>query len=199
MLINKTEQNLSKWAWGLHLGGFLIAVAGSALMLKAVVLPLREQDAELMAREADLREILDVETEVTGEHERLTRILNEADQKIKSLLDRIPNVPRESDFLGQITTLAKEVGVEIMDYHPGQISPQDEYHEMSLTITSQGDYEGVCNFLHRVHNLPRLSRANKLIIFPVKDRDTISLDMTLTIYFSPTSELASVTKEPNRG
>ena len=197
MLTSRTEQNLNRW--GLHVGGLLIAVCGCGLMLKVAVLPLREQDTELVNREADLRKVLDVETAVTRENEHLTKILDEADQKIKSLLDRIPNVPRESDFLGQITTLAKEVGVEIINYHPGQISQKDEYHEMSLTITSQGNYDGVCNFLHRLHSLPRLSRANKLSILPVADRNTISLDMTLTIYFSPASELASVTKEPNRG
>ncbi len=199
MLISRTEQKLSKWAWSLHLGGLLIAAAGCGLMLKAVVIPLTQENADVVSQEQDLRKVLDLESTVIRENQRLNKVLDEADQKIQSLLDRIPNVARESDFLGQITTLAKDVGVEIIDYHPGTISEKEEYHEMSLSMTSQGSYEGVCNFLNRLHSLPRLSRANKLSILPVADGLTYSLDMTLTIYFSPTSALASVPKELHRG
>ena len=70
---------------------------------------------------------------------------------------------------------------------------------MTLTLTSQGSYEGVCNFLHRVNDLPRLSRANKMSIQPVIDGSTYSMDMTLTIYFSPKSHLAIAVKEANNG
>ncbi len=199
MLTNRTEQKLSKRAWGLHFGGLVIAVAGCGVMLTGVILPLRAQNAELVLQGSELRKILDFETNVTQEHERLTVVLDEADQKIKSLLDRIPNVARESDFLGQVTTLAKDVGVEIMDYHPGNVSAKEEYHEMSLTLTSQGSYEGVCDFLHRLQGLPRLSRANKLSILPLQDGATYSLNMTLTIFFSPKSKLAAEAKAMHHG
>ena len=199
MLITRTERKLSRWARGLHCGGLLIAVAAGGLMLRGIILPLMEQTAEIVEQEVKLRNVLELEEILTRENERLTQTLAEADQKIQSLLDRIPNVARESDFLGQITTLAKQVGVEIMDYHPGQISARNDYHEMTLTITSNGSYEGVCNFLHRLHNLPRLSRANKMAILPLDDGKSCSLNMTLTIYFSPMSELASAAKELNHG
>lgn len=199
MLTSQTERKLRKWGWGLHLGGLLIAGGSCGLMFRTVIFPLMQENTEVVAREVELRKILDLDATLIQEHQRLTQILEEADQKIKSLLDRIPNVARESDFLGQITTLAKEVGVEIMDYHPGQISEKDDYHEMTLTLTSQGSYEGVCNFLHRLHNLPRLSRANKMSVLPVFDGNTCSLDMTLTIYFSPNSQLASAAKEADHG
>lgn len=199
MPVSRKERQLNAWAWGLHAAGLLIAVGGCLLMLSSVIVPLMQQNSDVVAREQKLRKVLDLEDSVVQENERLTQILIEADQKIQSLLDRIPNVARESDFLGQITTLAREVGVEIMNYHPGQISPKTEYHEMTLTLTSQGSYEGVCNFLHRLHSLPRLSRANNMSILPVPGSHTYSLDMTLTIYFSPTSQLASGTKEPSNG
>lgn len=199
MLINRTEQKLSRWARGLHLGGLLIAMTGCSVMLLAVIIPLSQDDAEVVAREQALRKILDLEPAVTSENERLTQVLAEADIKIQSLLDRIPNVARESDFLGQVTTLAKDVEVEIMNYLPGNIRETEEYNEMSLSITSQGSYDGICNFLNRMHSLPRLSRTSKLSLAPVVNGKTYSLNMTLTIFFSPTSELASAIKEANRG
>ena len=199
MLITKTEQKLSRWALGLHCAGLLIAVAAGGFMLSGIIFPLMQQNSEIVGKEAKLRKVLELDEIVTRENERLTMTLGEADQKIQSLIDRIPNVARESDFLGQITTLAKEVGVEIMDYRPGQVSAKDEYHEMTLTLTSNGSYEGVCNFLHRLHNLPRLSRANKMAILPLDGGKACSLNMTLTIYFSPNNELASGTKELNHG
>ena len=86
-----------------------------------------------------------------------------------------------------------------MNYHPGNIRETEEYNEMSLSMTSQGSYEGICNFLNRLHRLPRLSRTSKLSIAPAVNGQTYSLDMTLTIFFSPTSELASARKGASRG
>ena len=111
MLITRTERKLSRWARGLHCGGLLIAVAAGGLMLGGIILPLMEQTAEIVEQEVKLRNVLELEEILTRENERLTQTLAEADQKIQSLLDRIPNVARESDFLGQITTLAKQVSV----------------------------------------------------------------------------------------
>lgn len=199
MLINRTEQKLSKWAWGLHFGGLAVTSAVCFIMLTAVILPLRLQHREVIVQEEEFNEILKLEESVTKENERLTAVLSEADQKIRSLLDRIPNVARESDFLGQITTLAQEVDVEIMDYTPGSIAKNAEYHEMNLTLTSQGSYEGVCDFLHRLHSLPRLCRANKMSILPIMDGRRCSLNMTLTIYYSPNSKLASGERDNNNG
>lgn len=196
---SRTEKKLGLWAWGLHVAGLGISLIGCGLMLTRIILPLAEQNAEIVDEEAELKKTLDLEEALNRENVRLTTTLSQADQRIQSLLDRIPNVPRESDFLGQITKLAREVGVEIKDYHPGRVLPGADYHEMTLNLTSRGSYEGVCNFLHRLNSLPRLCRANKMSIQPVPNEQVYSMDMTVTIFFSPGSQLAKNSKGLNNG
>lgn len=199
MFVSRSEKKLGTWSWLFHCAGLSVAIAECAVILVLVIWPIDNRHAEVQRKTVDLRRILDRELDVRHEHQRLSQSLSAADEKIDGLLNRIPNLPREADFLGQITTLAREVGLEIVDYRPGGTTERGEYQEMIVTLSSEGSYSGLCSFLQRIHHLPRLSRVNELKISPRQDGQTYSLNMTLAIYFAPKNKLAGMGPEVSNG
>lgn len=173
-----------------HAAGGAVTAGLIAVTVFLVIRPLELREQELSRKAVRLTAALAVEEDVHTQHRFLVQQQVEADDKIEQILDRIPNVPRESDFLGQITTLAADVGLSIVDYHPGGTSAQDGYKKMTLTLSSDGSYESVCGFLYRIHQLPRLSRVLSLDIAPVQGKDTYRMKMTLNIFFAPESNLS---------
>lgn len=191
MLLSRSERKLATWSWLFHAIG--AAVTGVLLLgtVFLVIQPMDRRESDLKHQAAELTATLAAEDAVTAEHESLVAELLAADDMVEKLLNRIPAVPRESDFLGQITTLADEVGLSIVDYRPGSATEKKGYKQMTLTLSSDGSYESVCNFLHQIHQLPRLSRVLALDIAPVADGDVYKMMMTLTIFFAPDSHLSA--------
>lgn len=189
MLVTRSEQKLSTWAIGFHVAGaaVVVAVAGAAFLL--LLRPVSVRHARVVEKTASLQAVLEHEERLRREHERLSQSLLLAEQKVESLLERVPNVPREADFLGQVTTLAHDVGLEIIDYRPGGTAQREEYQEMTVSLTAEGSYPGVCSFLRRLHGLPRLSRVHELKIAPQANGEAYSTNMTLAIYFAPEHKL----------
>ena len=191
MNVSRSERKLGTWEWLFHLGGLSIAGVACAAVLFLVIRPIDKRHAAVLRKQAQLKQVLDLEDHIRNENDRLVRTLSMADQKIERLLDRVPSVPREADFLGQITTLAREVGLQIVDYRPGGTLAKDEYQEMTVSLASEGSYPAICSFLKRIHDLPRLSRIRQLTISPRREGETYGMDMELTIYFAPKSNLAT--------
>ncbi len=190
MLLNRTEKQLATWSWLLHGIGAVVTAALVSGIVFLFIRPMDDREAELTKKAEELTAALDFENAVQSEHELLTAKILEADDMIDKLLDRLPNVPRESDFLGQITTLAREVGLSIVEYRPGNVSKKKGYKQMTLALSSDGTYVSVCSFLHRIHQLPRLSRVLALDVAPLGEGDAYKMMMTLTIFFAPDSELS---------
>ncbi|MEQ9406121.1 MAG: type 4a pilus biogenesis protein PilO [Fuerstiella sp.] len=189
MFLNQAERKLATWSWMFHACGAVITVAVLCTTVLLLLRPMENRVVQLRHRATELSAALAKEDAVKAEHQQLTARRLEADDKIEKLLDRIPNVPRESDFLGQITTLAAEVGLSIIDYRPGTATEGKGYQQMTLTLSSDGSYESVCRFLNRIDQLPRLTRVLTLDITPLADDTGCKMLMTLTIYFAPDSKL----------
>ncbi len=195
MLGNRTEKSLATWSRMFHAIGATVTVVLVSATVLFVIRPMEDRVVQLQHRAEELSEALSIADEVKSEHELLTSQRLAADDKVEKLLDRIPNVPRESEFLGQITTLAREVGLSIVDYRPGSASERKDYKQMTLTLSSDGSYVSICSFLSRIHQLPRLSRVLNLDIEPTGNGDVYKMMMTLTIFFAPDSKLAAAHSE----
>lgn len=173
-----------------HLVGLSVAVGICWLAVVFLLRPIEVERKKSIAEAEGVEEILQDEQSVTLRNQSLKRSLQEVDTRITRLLERIPNVPKEADYLGQVTALAKDVGLEIVDYRPASIQEHDEYHEMTVSLLSEGSYTGLCHFLNQISALPRLSRINELIITP-RGKGTYSVETKLTIFFAPSTQLAT--------
>jgi Tfp pilus assembly protein PilO len=157
------EHSLTQWSRIFHAAGGLISLSLLGAVALLALRPLELRESQLQLRSEAIHSELSIAEAVRLEHEQLSSEIARVEDKIEQLLNRIPNVPRESDFLGQITTLAEQVGLAIIDYRPGSVSDAGQYKQMSLTLSSTGSYEAICRFLHEIQQLPRLSRVLKTI------------------------------------
>ena len=197
MLPISTEKQLTTWSWILHAVGIAVTAVLVSGIIFLFIRPMDDRETELAQKAKELTASLDFEDAVQSEHELLTAKTLEAGDMTETLLERLPNVPRESEFLGQITTLAREVGLSIVDYRPGNVSEKNGYKQMTLALSSDGSYVSVCSFLHQIHQLPRLSRVLALDVAPLGEGVAYKMMLTLTIFFAADSKLSIAGREDN--
>ncbi|MCM2373595.1 type IV pilus inner membrane component PilO [Aporhodopirellula aestuarii] len=186
------QARLHRWWWLSHGCGLFVCITAVAVIHVLVTKPIENRYTEVTRAIAQAEQVLTHEHRLRRENQRLSDSLLKTDDEIEGILNRIPNGPCEADFLGQMTALAHEVGLEIVDYHPNETITQPEYREMRVTIASEGPYAAICEFLYRIKDLPRLSKVNALTIKPRHDGEVFSMDMTLAIYFAPATSLSTL-------
>lgn len=90
--------------------------------------------------------------------ERHTFLKDEND----ALLAKIPDLPQEAEFLGQLTQLSDQCGLALSDFRPGPHATRENYTEFDVQLTGRGRYESICRFLDSIDHLPRLCKLNDL-------------------------------------
>ncbi len=180
---NDLERHLKLLGWGLHGLGVLGLLAGGWLLTVGICGPLEEQRQECMAQSARLDRLLDDSTQIREENARLTAALKQLQEQRESLQQRVPDDPREAEFLEQVTEVAREVGLQIHDYRPGTVTATGEYSRMEIGLSCAGNYVGLVDFLHRLASLPRLANVTKLEVVAPSPEEMYTVNMTLIIYF----------------
>ncbi|MHC4403473.1 MAG: type IV pilus inner membrane component PilO [Planctomycetota bacterium] len=176
---------LGWWLHGLGLTATLtILVCAELLVLRPI-----DRRAEASAeRSGQLQAFLRDEDRMRAEHAQLADDLDHARRQAADLKRRIPDEPQEADFLAQISELADEVGLEILEYRPGMVVTEDSYSAMTVDLDCQGRYAGLCRFVNRLADLPRCSTVTRLEIESGEQADEYSVSMSLELYFSATGQ-----------
>ncbi|HUQ71766.1 MAG TPA: type 4a pilus biogenesis protein PilO [Planctomycetaceae bacterium] len=176
-------------------GGFAaVTLIASLGVYLGLIHPLQRETAQLTAEAAELRTLIHQTSKITQTRQQLERQLVEKESTTADLLKRMPVSPQESEFLAQVSQLANEAGLEIVDYHPGAVEPLESHHEMEVKISARGDYAAVCRFLNGSSEMPRLCRLIQLAIGSESSGDMLSVDLTFRIYFAPSPAPAVVNK-----
>ncbi|OHB66539.1 MAG: hypothetical protein A2V70_05295 [Planctomycetes bacterium RBG_13_63_9] len=168
------------WLHGL---GMIVVLA---LVLSGVCFvhgPIERQIADDAARADALQRLLRGEAGVRAEHTRLSKELAAARKEAVELNSRIPDEPREADFLAQVSRLADDVGLQIQDYRPGTIASNHSYSTMQVDLICEGDYASICSFVDRLAELPRFSTVVQLQIEPGDAEEQYATKLTLKLYF----------------
>ncbi len=107
-MTSKPDHRLIQLDRSLHAVGAVIACA---ILLGGLLLVRRSLAAErtsIDARIAEARQVLDKEDAIRTEHSQLEHRLSDLERRTGELLARIPETPREAEFLAQLSGLAGE-------------------------------------------------------------------------------------------
>ncbi len=186
MMIRSFQQStLTQSGRLLHAGGAMITLTGLALFVIFIYRPMQLEHQRIEEQTADCTLILNSADRIRYENIRLNSRLPDVERRLGIMMQRIPNSPRESDFLGQLTRLAERTQLNIRDYRPGVIVRKDTHSELEIKLSSVGSYAGICQFLDEVARIPRLCRVSGLEIRASNTSgEAYLIDMTFRIYFA---------------
>lgn len=158
------DRKLKVLWWWLHGLGALVVIAIALFAEFAVFRPIDDRTATNLHEARQLQTFLRDKDKVRAEHARLAKELAVARGQAATLQARIPDEPREAEFLAQASRLADQVGLQIQDYRPSAISSQQSYSTVRVDLTCRGGYASICSFLDQLSKLPRHSTVTHLRI-----------------------------------
>lgn len=168
-----------------HASGVLGAAAILVLLLGAVSLSFSVQ-RRTFQHEIDATErFLATEDRIRAEYGRLQSRFAELDARKESILARIPAQANESEFLGQLTRLARESGLVVQEYRPGTVTPHESHSEMEILVNGRADYQSVCYFLAGLARLPRYCQLTDFEMDATVPESKFPITMKLRIFFKP--------------
>lgn len=183
----------------LHVAGLAVTAGCLVLSVWAMLEPAHASLAQVLAEQARLDALLKSAPEIRNESRRLRHQLTEAEATAAALAAQVPSSPHEADFLAQMTSLARDVELEILDYRPGVARAGKKCGEMEVQFSARGSYSAVCRYLYRSREMPRLSQVTRLDVKMPRDGEKLHIDLVLLIYFSQPGESAAVETEGARG
>lgn len=178
------NDSLQRLGMALHGGGVAAIVATLGLAWWFVYRPLEAARGEASLRCQEIALLLGSADRLHAEKVALERSSREAREQEERLLARVPNEAHEAEFLRQISGLAKDAGLVLRDYRPGQAREQAKCSAMEIALTCAGPYEALCRFLDGIEKLPRLVNVSRLEVDGSPSDGGYAAKMTLMIYFA---------------
>ena len=143
------------------LGIVLLVVGYYFLLLSPLLSDLRERAQERDDKEAQLA---DLQQEV-AQLEAIRRQAPEIQRQLLELSKRVPTQPEIATLVVQIEEIADAAGVTQLSIEPGDVEPPPgggDFSVIPVTMSFEGTYEQMQDFLLRTRNLARLVTVNRV-------------------------------------
>lgn len=171
----------------------LLIVGFYFLLLNPLLGRLEEADRQREEREAQLAQL---EQEV-AELEEVRRNSPEIERQLLELSKRIPTQPEIPTLTVQIEEIAQDSGVTQISLIPGTPAPPPgggDYTVQPITMSFEGTYEELQEFLRLTSNLARLTTVNDVTYEALEEGTTtqpeieqpLQVEIEADVYFQPT-------------
>lgn len=130
------------------------------------------------------RQVLELSDAIVRTKETAECELFAMSQRLDELTDMIPETPQESRFLAQLSQLAESACLQISDFRPGPVEDDEALKRIEVRLSGAGSYICLCDFLHGLHSLPRLTHVSELAISPINEEGVYPISMSLAIFFA---------------
>lgn len=183
---------------GLHAGGLGIVLVIVYAAWTLVIEPLQRQHQGLAVKIEEERQLQAKRAEIEARHREVEGQVADYEASFAHALTRLPETPRESEFLAQITRLARTCQLKIQRYHPREPVNEGTHTALEVQLDASADYAGICQFLDGLRGLARLCRVTRLRIHTTEaDGTNLPIEMMLRIYYAPLSK--PDVQEPRHG
>lgn len=132
----------------------------------------------------EAREILDRRKLIVHKAEKLRTERSDFEVRLKTLLDGIPESAHDSQFLGQVATLARDSELLLEQFRPGKVEKVDEYQQLEIELSASGTHAAICRFLHGLEGLPRMCRVPELHIEANTEEEVFPITLKVLIFFA---------------
>ena len=183
------HRELSAFGWSLHGAGLAVTAVAAVAVIAIVIRPLRAEGRRVKAEILSAGNYLQQREQIESRHEHLHSTLSEQQQLHADLLAQIPAMPRESEFLAQLTELSRSTGMAISGYNPGETEQHSSHAALAIKLKARASHESLCRFLTGLETLPRLCHVTHLHVVTPKIAEAVyPVEMTVKIFFSPVTD-----------
>jgi Tfp pilus assembly protein PilO len=136
------------------------------------------QASDLLARAAEVCEAQ------KSEQRRLQSVQQEAG----TLRARLPDSVQDTQFLQQVSELARQSDVTLGDFRPGTLAKFPSHSELEVKLHGEGAYEPVCRFLAGLQRLGRAYRITQFNLTSSASQDVrcrLEVELRLAFGFHP--------------
>jgi len=171
-----------------HCAGTAGVVVTSLIAFCAWLCVIKPIDAAIewdRTRQMGAHKCLDNRDDIAGEAARLRIERSGFESRLKELLDGIPESVQDSQFLGQVATLARDSELLLEQFRPGTIEKSGDYQQLEIELTASGTHASICRFLDGLQNLPRLCRVPELDIEASGEEQVFPVRLKVLVFFAP--------------
>ncbi len=169
-----------------HALGLVCALIVMAVSYGAVYRPLADWHHGLATRAELVKAKLNESQTIRQQHGKTEKELRDLLASVKEVNRRAPDQPREGEFLGDISRLATNHGVQINDFRRGTVSEAQTYSSVSIHITGEATHHGLCELLEEVSQLPRLASLTRLRVSPGTSANSYPIELQYSLYYGMT-------------
>lgn len=206
-----------RWPWGgdgpgsdelrALIIGVLVILALAAGFYLLLLGPLRAEHRE----RAEEREVLEARLAALDEEvealEARRREAPEAERRLLELSRLVPGQPEVPTFLVQVQEVSEAAGVTALLVSPGTPEPPPgggDFFRVPVTMTFEGTYDQLQDFLSRLRTLDRLVTVNEVSYQEAAGEETgleeveptLLVELQTEIYFQPEDEPGGPQGEP---
>lgn len=175
-LITKLLDRPGKQKIGILAGALFLLMAVGYLY---VYTPYAQQIARLREEAGNVRADRDRKRVIADNLPKLQRDLQEWDGKLKTAVSQLPDSREIPELLSNISTKARESGLEIVLFRPRPENLQDFYAEIPVDIVVRGGFYNAVSFFDEVGKLNRLVNIDNIDFKnPKVTGDQVSLEIS---------------------
>jgi len=180
---NRLVRQIQVYAKVQYVLAAIIAVALGAFYI-VVYRPQSADIAELNRQIAEKQQELASDRSQTN---RLPAVAGELDRLNARLagFKELPPDPQFGPFIHDISGASQQAKLRKFTDQPGEVTRDDLYSEMPVTLTFQGDFASVFTFIRHVEDMDRLTRVRDVQIKSIDSTlGTVDVTLTVNIYYS---------------
>jgi len=161
-------------------------------------LPNHQDLTKLQQKHQDLQKDLREDQKIAKNLNRYRSDYQTMKKELENALKELPNKKEIPSLLTAVSSLAKDNGLDVLRFKPGQETPQGFYAAVPVSLTIVGSYHELGQFFASVGNLSRIVNVNDLDLGKPKvseNRTLLTVNFLATTYrFLDESEIPQPTK-----
>jgi type IV pilus assembly protein PilO len=159
----------------------LVIIAGAAYFL--ILSPLEIQVGQLRTQNESLQRELVQSRAIAAEIGRYRREVAELEVKINILKDKLPTEREMPAFYRSMSDAGIQAGLGVSLFQPRDGVIKDYYVEIPITVSAEGSYHQIGEFLERIARLPRVASLRDMKLSgQKKPGNPVRADLTLVTY-----------------
>ncbi|WP_197525114.1 type 4a pilus biogenesis protein PilO [Botrimarina hoheduenensis] len=167
-----------------------------ALIYLTASQPLITWRASLANQTRNLRLSLQEAPGVRSRHSVLKSQLDGLLTRVEDVTKRMPNEPRDDEFLADLSRIAREKGVQLEDFRRGTVSQDKTHSSLNVMVTARANHAGLCGLIDAVQRLPRLAELNEMQITGAAQGETYPVLLQYTLYYAAVTNDTAATPAP---